>query len=273
MNRPAIALLLALLLAGCSTLPVSRSIDPAALPDPDTAQRIGEGVRYLHHTGEESPSWPPFHLLILDTDRNAGVRPLEPFPRGSTAKAALKLARDQRGSRAIAVVNGSPFAWTGLPFISRLRAVTAWNLGGSEYGSAEKSWGYLSFDGRRYRISGSREDLSQDTEWFVGGYLSIIENSRNIGIHGERHARTALGTSEASRYLYILVVEGDSPADPGLSSRETAEILLYYGAEEAINLDGGNSSALAIFTEGGVQVPYRGRRRRLPLYIAVGEGE
>jgi hypothetical protein len=255
MKKSATAVLLALLLAGCSTLPVSRSID--------VAQDIGEGVRYIYHDGE--------HLLILDTNRNAGLRPLEPFPRGSTAASALELAREQSG-RAVAVVNGSPFEWTGLPFLSRLRAVTSWNIDGYEYGSAEKSWGTLSFDGSAYRISGDGEELPPETEWFVGGYLPIVKNGRNIGIHGERHARTAVGISEDSRYLYILIVEGDPPDDPGLTSRETADILLSYGAEDAINLDGGNSSALAVFTDGGVLVPYRGGRRRLPLYIVV-EGE
>jgi exopolysaccharide biosynthesis protein len=60
-----------------------------------------------------------------------------------------------------------------------------------------------------------------------------------------RNPRTALGIANRGRRLILVVIDGRQvPYSDGTTLRETAEIMLALGARDAINLDGGGSSAL-----------------------------
>ncbi len=74
--------------------------------------------------------------------------------------------------------------------------------------------------------------------------------------------------------LLVLVIEASQPESPGLTSRELGELLLHYDARDAINLDGGNCTALAVRnpTNGKVVAIYRGAQRILPFYHAIYPG-
>jgi hypothetical protein len=60
-----------------------------------------------------------------------------------------------------------------------------------------------------------------------------------------RNPRTAAGLADNGRRLILAVIDGRQPTySVGTTLRETAEIMLALGARDAINLDGGGSSAL-----------------------------
>jgi hypothetical protein len=60
-----------------------------------------------------------------------------------------------------------------------------------------------------------------------------------------RNPRTAVGLSNNGRRLILAVIDGrQKPYSDGTTLRETAEIMLALGARDAMNLDGGGSSAL-----------------------------
>ena len=60
-----------------------------------------------------------------------------------------------------------------------------------------------------------------------------------------RNPRTAAGISNDGRRLILAVVDGRQPGySDGMTLRETATLMLALGARDAINLDGGGSSAL-----------------------------
>ena len=62
-----------------------------------------------------------------------------------------------------------------------------------------------------------------------------------------RHPRTAVGiTREGQRHLLVVVDGRQAPYSVGMTLRELARLMLALGAEEAINLDGGGSTAMAI---------------------------
>jgi exopolysaccharide biosynthesis protein len=89
----------------------------------------------------------------------------------------------------------------------------------------------------------------------ITGYYPIVSNGVNIGaasinaypdsfIHGTQ-PRTALGISRDSRYLYIMTIDGrQSGYSDGALDSETAYWMLQCGAWNAINMDGGGSTAL-----------------------------
>ena len=61
------------------------------------------------------------------------------------------------------------------------------------------------------------------------------------------HPRTALGLNQNGRWLIILVVDGRQPLySEGATYQELAEILLDFGAFNAMALDGGGSSTMVI---------------------------
>lgn len=61
----------------------------------------------------------------------------------------------------------------------------------------------------------------------------------------EVHPRTAVGR-KADGTLLLLVVDGRQPESRGVDLAELAQIMHGLGAVEAINLDGGGSSALVV---------------------------
>jgi hypothetical protein len=61
----------------------------------------------------------------------------------------------------------------------------------------------------------------------------------------ERHPRTAVGVTEEGD-LILMVVDGRQDASIGVTLDELADLMLDVGAEDALNLDGGGSSAIVV---------------------------
>lgn len=90
----------------------------------------------------------------------------------------------------------------------------------------------------------------------VGGFPMLVEDGR--GVYGEqtgviasfgpvRHPRTAVGWDEARRRLFWVVVDGrQAPYSDGMTLPELEWLMLRLGATQAINLDGGGSTALVV---------------------------
>jgi hypothetical protein len=59
-----------------------------------------------------------------------------------------------------------------------------------------------------------------------------------------RHPRTAIGVSDT--YVLLLVIDGRQPGwSAGVTLAELADIFVFFGATDAVNLDGGGSTRLA----------------------------
>jgi Phosphodiester glycosidase len=69
------------------------------------------------------------------------------------------------------------------------------------------------------------------------------------------HPRTALGLSADARTLFLLQIEGRREDRPGATLARTAALLRSLGAHEALNLDGGGSSALLLQGQSRMQRP------------------
>lgn len=83
----------------------------------------------------------------------------------------------------------------------------------------------------------------------VGGYVRLVDSGRLKGENNPSDIgpRTAIGHCRESRYVIMLVIDGRRPLHSiGTTMRETAELLRYFGAWEAINLDGGGSSTMIL---------------------------
>lgn len=86
----------------------------------------------------------------------------------------------------------------------------------------------------------------------VGGFFIVLKNGQAVGIHPQRHPRTALGADARGKVLYMLVVDGRRAASVGTTEYETGQILSLLGAENGLILDGGGSTAMALRSDGQV---------------------
>jgi hypothetical protein len=67
-----------------------------------------------------------------------------------------------------------------------------------------------------------------------------------------RHPRTAVGLAAGGRRLLLVTVDGRQPPhSDGMTLRELAEFFRTIGATDAINLDGGGSTAMVVRQRGG----------------------
>lgn len=90
----------------------------------------------------------------------------------------------------------------------------------------------------------------------------------NSGFTENRHPRTAVGVT-ADGKLLLVTVDGRQPMSGGMTLYELAQLMQELGATDAINLDGGGSTTLAI--RGGLVVnsPSEGKQRPVANAIVV----
>lgn len=84
-------------------------------------------------------------------------------------------------------------------------------------------------------------------------YESEIQNFNNDPFHQNRHPRTAVGVTN-DRRLYLVTIDGRSFQAYGMTIPELSDFLMELGAVNALNLDGGGSTAMWIrnATENGI---------------------
>lgn len=97
--------------------------------------------------------------------------------------------------------------------------------------------------------------IAPDVREAVGGFPLLARDSvlsptiDRDGAEGFRglNPRTAVGVADGGRRVFLVVIDGRQPGvSIGMTTRETAALLLALGARDALNLDGGGSSALVV---------------------------
>jgi hypothetical protein len=84
-----------------------------------------------------------------------------------------------------------------------------------------------------------------------------------------RHPRTAVGLSQDKKKMWMVVVDGRSTASVGMTCTELGTLLKSLGAYDAINLDGGGSSALYVAGVGVANSPSDGTERTVGNHLAL----
>ena len=83
--------------------------------------------------------------------------------------------------------------------------------------------------------------------WGAGGFLVVRRGGTNTFEKTEVDAVTVVGTTADQRFLYWLVVDGKQPGySEGLSADEASDILGELGVTDAIRMDGGASTTIAV---------------------------
>ncbi len=81
----------------------------------------------------------------------------------------------------------------------------------------------------------------------VAGNHMLLTNGVVVSVDTAPQPRTALGLSQNGRYVFLLTIDGrQTDYSEGAPDADTANWLLRFGAYNAINVDGGGSTTMAI---------------------------
>ncbi|MDW8322028.1 MAG: phosphodiester glycosidase family protein [Armatimonadota bacterium] len=99
-------------------------------------------------------------------------------------------------------------------------------------------------------------------------FIDAAPQGFNDGFTNNRHPRTVVGAT-ADGKLLLVTVDGRQPMSGGMTLLELAQLMKQLGASDAINLDGGGSTTLAI--RGGLVVnsPSEGKERPVANAVMV----
>ncbi len=101
----------------------------------------------------------------------------------------------------------------------------------------------------------------------LGGNVIFVRNGAPVQLGDKaRHPRTMVGYTKDHGKVILAVVDGRSPISSGAMYSELADMMIWAGADYAINIDGGGSSSLFLRDFGAMNVPSDGKER------AVGNG-
>jgi len=105
---------------------------------------------------------------------------------------------------------------------------------------------------------GFTEAAHRSARQVLGGGGMILENGRPVQELNEsrerlgrnfmtaRHPRTVVATNADRSLVWLVTIDGRQEASLGMSFAEMADFLLTLGATDALNLDGGGSTAMVI---------------------------
>ncbi len=98
-----------------------------------------------------------------------------------------------------------------------------------------------------------------------GGFFTILKNQEILEYEANKNSRIACGIDESGRYLYILgVISKRIFGKSGMTYMECAELLLNSGCTDAMEFDGGHSSAFVFPQTGYIHSPMN---RKIPAAI------
>lgn len=124
------------------------------------------------------------------------------------------------------------------------------NDGDSYSALDEPNYGALviTSDRRAAILSPPIESLPVNVTHGVGGFRILLRGGQSVEqVNQAIHPRTAIGVDKSGQYLFMVVIDGRQPGtSEGVSLDELATWMQQFGAYDALNLDGGGSSAMII---------------------------
>jgi hypothetical protein len=161
------------------------------------------------------------------------------------------LAGDERAGRGVVTASDSPSI--GAPVAAGAAALLA--RGAASAWAARRGVGdTISWHARVVMPARGERAEAQVVE-AVGAFPELLWNGRDVlgeqvvwpPFGEQRHPRTAVGWSADGRRLFLVVVDGRRPPySDGMSLGELTWLFRRVGAHDAVNLDGGGSTALII---------------------------
>lgn len=136
-------------------------------------------------------------------------------------------------------------------------------------------------------LAGQRLSITRSLGWAgayssIGGMPQLLQGGASVApltctpqSFCDPNPRTAVGaTAGCTSHLtpckiFLVVVDGRRSSSVGMTFPELADLFIWLGAADAVNLDGGGSSAMWVKGRGIVNQPSDGSQRRVPNAVVV----
>ncbi|MDE5897721.1 MAG: phosphodiester glycosidase family protein [Treponemataceae bacterium] len=198
----------------------------------------------ISRTFASMPGRASYHVVRIDLS----VPGLEIYmaPESSGWQKPVSVARRARELSADAAINSVPFhaAHPLLPWSDVMPAGVVYSRGVLVAGPADSYCAAAFFreadGGFRAEIFDSQAELallSEEPELAVGGFWTILRGGQKASFSGRKDFRSALGTADGGRTIFLL-------CGKKLSFMDCADILAALGADCAMQFDGGSSCCL-----------------------------
>ena len=234
----------------------------------DTTTNPFDGVRRLRRT-QASPAEVINALFVDLTVPGVHFEATSSAQRKRTPSSFAKLIGSQ------AAINGDFFSYTTYG-VSGLAAGS-----GAAWSDTKDSTtsGTLAFDkARRVELTRPVTAVTFDKTWMEGvvsghpwildaGTVLTYTSSSSLCYY--RNPRTAVGMSKDGQTLIVVVVDGRSSSSLGMTCGELGTLMKGLGAYNALNLDGGGSSAMYLQGTGIVNTPSDGSERVTGNQLAI----
>ena len=231
-------------------------------PEPDTAPAKAESpIRYEHVVRSD----PPMHIHVATIDLTDPRVRLRVCPGGDDPDGSGPWQTTLRNVHEIAQRNGLEVAVNG-NFFSCKEART---FAGRSIPYFTGNWamvdGRAMTDGRiwsdrdagvsqlvvdrkgRVLIGRFWPDLPEGAWQVVSGSEVVVKHGKIVATATDTAPRTCVGVDRAGTRLVMIVVDGRrTEYSAGMTGRQLAQEMINLGCDDAINLDGGGSSTMAI---------------------------
>jgi hypothetical protein len=235
-------------------------------------------VRYLHRTGALADGQPlALHAAEVDLcDPRVELRVSAPEEGGQTVSAwasavgatvAINGDYFDRGLQPLGPARGDGRWWPEGAREHRDALLLSARTGPLQILEAPALGAAALWQDARTQVDDRFSEVLGVREWLLRhGQLRL---SPRLPHDGRRQPRTALGLSADRRRLWMLVIDGRSPASAGATAVELGTLLRDLGAREGFKLDGGGSSTMFLAGHGVVNHPSDGRERVVANHLAV----
>jgi MYXO-CTERM domain-containing protein len=247
------------LLFACS---VALALAPVTAHAQDTWSDPHPGMRRLHRT---------------TTNQNVNVLVVDLCAAGISVRATKSTER-QRTVSSFAALVGAEAAINGDFFSFENYSTNGPSMGGgAAWGGTDHNYvAPVQFGANRVALPG-HESTAGVEPWareVVSGHPTLLVAGNPRDNNGDtlctaRHPRTALGLSADKQKLFLAVVDGRATNRIGMTCDELGALLKGLGAADAVNLDGGGSSAMWVAGPGVVNFPSDGSQRVVANHLAI----
>jgi len=181
------------------------------------------------------------NILEIDLKKNQKNLGLKALPK--SRELTSKLAQE---AKAIVAINGGFFDMKNggaVDFIKVENQIINKTLSKSVRANA-----YFAFDKKSTRITSDSSSIGAYPNIILAGPMLLAQNTKaqlsKNAFNDNRHPRTAIGLK--GNKLILITVDGRRSESQGMNLHELTNILKWYGCDDAMNLDGGGSTAMYI---------------------------
>lgn len=215
-----------IVLSGCKT--TSTLTKDAYLP---------EGYQLFQ--GETQNKKVTWHCVKIDLDTPDLA--LEILPDQENYKSDY-LQNTAKKHNAVIAINTSPYT-------SKKKVVGVTKTNNREITPPNQRYAALCFSEeplRAHIVNSQTEEALNCYPFATGGFFTIIDQGQIITFKKFKHSRTAAGTSDQGRFLYLFAASPkfNLADNDGMTFEDCAEILLELGCDNALQFDSGHSTGL-----------------------------